>query len=173
MNEDMPEAGPESPAEQTANIQLTRCPSCSHVVEPGSKFCSACGGPLPDDTEALSVVEESEPPTGVDDSVLAGVVDGDAVLVVHRGAHSGARFPLSGERVTVGRAQNSVIFLDDVTVSRHHAELVKDDNGWSASDNRSLNGTYVNRSRIDRHVLSNGDELQIGKYRFIFHQAKS
>lgn len=170
MNDEIPEAEPESAVEKTANIQLLRCNSCGHIVEPESKFCSACGGPLADETHALPVVEDSDPLLSANDSVLVEVEDEGAVLVVRRGPHEGARFPLSGDQVTVGRSQDAVIFLDDVTVSRRHAELFRDEKLWCVVDNRSLNGTYVNRSRIDRHVLSHGDEVQIGKYRFVFYQ---
>lgn len=173
MNEDVSESGSESPAEKTANIQLTRCTFCGHIVEPESKFCSSCGGSLVEDTAALPVAEDNEPIPSTDDSVLDGVDGDDAVLVVHRGPDSGARFALVGDEVTVGRSHKAMIFLDDVTVSRRHADLRKRDGRWSALDNRSLNGTYVNRSRIDEHLLSNGDELQIGKYRFVFYQATS
>lgn len=126
-----------------------------------------------DATGALPVAEDNEPLPTVDESVLSEVGGNDAVLVVHRGPDAGARFTLVGDEVTVGRSQDASIFLDDVTVSRRHAELRKRDGDWSVVDNRSLNGTYVNRSRIDEHVLSNGDELQIGKYRFIFYQVTS
>ena len=173
MNEDVSGSGPESPAEQTANIQLARCAFCGHIVEPGSKFCSSCGESLLDATDALPVIEDSEPLPSVDDSAPPEVDGDNAVLVVHRGPDAGARFDLSGDEVTVGRSQDAKIFLDDVTVSRRHAELHRSAGDWSVVDNRSLNGTYVNRSRIDQHVLSNGDELQIGKYRFIFYQAAS
>lgn len=173
MNDDIREAEPESVVEKTANIQLLRCSSCGHVVEPGSKFCSACGGPLDDDTHVLPVVQESDPLLSADDSIPLEVDNEGAVLVVRRGPHEGARFPLSGDQVTVGRSQDAAIFLDDVTVSRRHAELFRDESAWCVVDNRSLNGTYVNRSRIDRHVLSHGDEVQIGKYRFVFYQVGS
>ena len=173
MNEGVSDSGSESPAEQTANIQLARCVLCGHILDPDSKFCSSCGGSLAEATGALPVIEDSEPLPTADDSVLAGVAGDDAVLVVHRGPDSGARFALAGDDVSVGRSHDAVIFLDDVTVSRRHADLRMHDGRWSVSDNRSLNGTYVNRSRIDEHLLSNGDELQIGKYRFIFYQATS
>jgi hypothetical protein len=173
MNEGVPSSGPESQAEKTANIELTRCGYCGHIVEPGGKFCSSCGGSLVDATGALPVTEDNEPLPSVDDTVLSEVGVDDVVLVVHRGPDAGAKFSLTGDDVSVGRSEDAVIFLDDVTVSRRHAELRKRDGDWSVLDNRSLNGTYVNRKRIDEQVLANGDELQIGKYRFIFYQAAS
>lgn len=173
MNESVSGSEPESSAEQTARVELTRCSFCGHIVDPGSKFCSSCGGSLLDATGAFESVEDDEPLPSVDEEVLSEVGGGDAVLVVHRGPDSGARFALNGDEVSVGRSRDAVVFLDDVTVSRRHAQLKRSGDEWSVVDNRSLNGTYVNRSRIDEHVLSNGDELQVGKYRFIFYQGSS
>ena len=95
---------------------------------------------------------------------------GTALLVVHRGPGEGTEYTLRPAEgtVTVGRAPESGIFLDDVTVSRRHAELRYGAEGWSIRDDGSLNGTYVNRVRVDDHRLSGGDEVQIGKFRFVF-----
>ncbi len=92
-----------------------------------------------------------------------------ALLVVQRGPNAGARFLLDSERTTAGRQPSSDIFLDDVTVSRKHAEFVRDGDRFRVRDIGSLNGTYVNRDRVDDVVLSAGDEVQIGKYRLTFH----
>ena len=89
---------------------------------------------------------------------------------MRRGPNAGSRFLLDAERTTAGRHPDSDIFLDDVTVSRQHAEFLR--RGRAASSVRdvgSLNGTYVNRDRIDEAVLRGGDEVQIGKYRLVFH----
>jgi pSer/pThr/pTyr-binding forkhead associated (FHA) protein len=80
----------------------------------------------------------------------------------------GQSFPLSGDRLTVGRSPDAEVFLDDVTVSRNHAVLVQRHGGWFLDDSGSLNGTYVNRQRIDSHRLEDGDELQVGKYKLTF-----
>lgn len=163
----------ESPSELTANVRVQRCPSCTQPVAPGSRFCSSCGAPLtsPDATSALPQVEETGPLPVVDPTIFSGLSTGDAVLLVHKGPSEGTRFELVDSPVTVGRAPNATIFLDDVTVSRRHAEFNRADDGWVLTDEGSLNGTYVNRDRIDRHALAAGDEVQIGKYRFLFFEA--
>ncbi|HLR28346.1 MAG TPA: FHA domain-containing protein [Ruania sp.] len=92
-----------------------------------------------------------------------------ALLIVQHGPNAGARFLLDDTRVTAGRDTGADIFLDDVTVSRKHAEFVRDDGQFTVRDVGSLNGTYVNRTRIDEVVLQAGDEVQIGKYRLTFH----
>jgi pSer/pThr/pTyr-binding forkhead associated (FHA) protein len=96
----------------------------------------------------------------------------DAVLVVGKGPDVGARFPLTGDIVRIGRSPDCEVFLDDITVSRNHAELVHGTGGWLVRDKRSLNGTYLNSSRVDEERLEDGDELQIGKYRFRFWAAQ-
>jgi pSer/pThr/pTyr-binding forkhead associated (FHA) protein len=97
------------------------------------------------------------------------MVSGGAALVIRTGGgRSGESFPLEGERLTIGRRPDSDIFLDDVTVSRDHALLVHRGNGYYIDDCGSLNGTYVNRRRIESHRLFSGDELQIGKYKLAF-----
>jgi pSer/pThr/pTyr-binding forkhead associated (FHA) protein len=92
-----------------------------------------------------------------------------ALLVVQRGPNAGARFLLDADRTTAGRQPSSDIFLDDVTVSRKHAEFVRDGDSFRVRDVGSLNGTYVNRDRVDDVPLAAGDEVQIGKYRLTFH----
>ena len=94
--------------------------------------------------------------------------DGAGVLVVKRGPNAGARFVLDKDLVLAGRHPESDIFLDDITVSRRHAEFVRTDACYRVRDTGSLNGTYLNRVRIDDAELSAGDEVQIGKYRLVF-----
>ncbi|WP_432540465.1 FHA domain-containing protein [Kineococcus sp. SYSU DK002] len=118
---------------------------------------SADRGLTPDDTEAIEALPA-----------------GSALLVVRRGPNAGSRFLLDAERTSAGRHQTSDIFLDDVTVSRRHAEFLRAPDpvtgpGFRVRDVGSLNGTYVNRERIDDVVLRTGDEVQIGKYRLEFH----
>src|SRR3954464_1017489 len=113
-------------------------------------------------------------PPGVDTPPPRAAIDalppGSALLVVQRGPNSGARFLLDAEKTTAGRRPDSDIFLDDVTVSRKHAEFVRKPGGvFVVRDVGSLNGTYVQRDRIDEVVLRDGDEVQIGKYRMVFH----
>ena len=88
--------------------------------------------------------------------------------MVHRGPGEGSEFALNADLLTVGRSPDSEVFLDDVTVSRRHAEFRRGSSGWSIRDAGSLNGTYVNRRRVEDHQLNGGDEVQIGKFRFVF-----
>jgi len=99
---------------------------------------------------------------------ISGVDEGAGVLVVRRGAGEGTSYLLSGDLVTAGREPDSDLFLDDVTVSRRHAEFRRMADGWLLTDIGSLNGTYVNRQRVEERALEPGDELQIGKYRFVY-----
>jgi hypothetical protein len=112
--------------------------------------------------------------TSDDQEAIDALPAGSALLVVRRGPNAGSRFLLDAERTSAGRHQTSDIFLDDVTVSRKHAEFLRTPDpvagpGFRVRDVGSLNGTYVNRERIDDVVLAAGDEVQIGKYRMDFH----
>lgn len=98
---------------------------------------------------------------------------GTALLIVLRGPNTGARFLLDADEVSSGRHPHSDIFLDDVTVSRRHAVFVRDADGYAVRDVGSLNGTYVNRERIEVAVLAPGDEVQIGKFRLVFYRGRS
>ncbi len=104
-----------------------------------------------------------------DEATIGALRPGTALLVVVRGPNNGARFLLDDAEVTSGRHPDSDIFLDDVTVSRRHAVFVREGAGYAVRDVGSLNGTYVNRSSVDAAVLRNGDEVQIGKYRFLYY----
>ena len=95
-----------------------------------------------------------------------------AVLVVRQGPKTGSRYAVDSAITTVGRHPESDIFLDDITVSRRHAEIHALGDTFEVIDTGSLNGTYVNRSRIDRVVLASGDELQIGKFKLVFVQGQ-
>lgn len=99
---------------------------------------------------------------------IARLRPGTGLLISIRGAMSGSRYLLDEDKVTVGRDPSSDIFLDDGTVSRHHAVFVREDGRYSIEDVGSLNGTYVNRQRVDKQQLKNGDELMIGKFRLVF-----
>ncbi len=100
--------------------------------------------------------------------VAGSLPPGMALLVVRRGPNAGARFLLDHDVTTSGRHPDSDIFLDDVTVSRRHAEFHRGGSGFTVRDVGSLNGTYVNRERVESSSLSNGDEVQIGKFRLVF-----
>ena len=161
------------------------CTACGKQNPDDARFCAQCGTKLlaGDDTGAATPVETTATITfGAPDSressdrqlspVDAAAVDalpeGHALLVVQRGPSAGSRFLLDTEVVGAGRHPDSEIFLDDVTVSRRHAEFRRSGNGYSVSDVGSLNGTYVNRDRIDEVVLQGGDEVQIGKFRLVY-----
>jgi hypothetical protein len=165
-----------------------QCARCGHLADEHDHFCAACGSPL----EPLEPVEDPASQTGVlglrtategdsapmpavDSTSVSGLGTGQAVLVVLRGPQEGVRFDLdpATPRVVVGRSPDCDLFLDDVTVSRRHAELCAADGEWELVDAGSLNGSYVNRRRIDRQVLVGGDEVQIGKYRFVYLEAAS
>ena len=104
-----------------------------------------------------------------DAATVAALPPGSALLIVQRGTEAGERFLLDSDRVAAGRSPKAEIFLDDVTVSRRHVEFVRDGLKFSVRDVGSLNGTYVNRQRVDAAQLNSGDEVQIGKFRMSFH----
>lgn len=141
---------------------MSTCSVCGHPVHPEDRFCGKCG-------HSLGVADV----TGVLDLDAAPEAQRDsAVLVVWKGPNEGASFALTGDLVDVGRSPESRIFLDDITVSRHHATLTRNAEGWTLADAGSLNGSYVNRTRIiGATTLRSGDEVQIGKYRFTFYAA--
>jgi pSer/pThr/pTyr-binding forkhead associated (FHA) protein len=118
-------------------------------------------------------VEHAEPTlrglSADDQATIEALRPGTALLIVQRGPNTGARFLLDDDEVTSGRHPDSDIFLDDVTVSRKHALFVRSGGGYLVRDAGSLNGTYVNRERIDEAVLSTGDEVQIGKFRLVYY----
>jgi len=126
-------------------------------------------GPV-DETSHIPITDADTEEMSVDDvTAVENLPQGSAMLLVQRGPDAGSRFLLDTDVVTVGRHPDSDIFLDDISVSRRHATFTRTANGYVISDLGSLNGSYVNRDRIDSDVvLSGGDEVQIGKYRLIF-----
>jgi pSer/pThr/pTyr-binding forkhead associated (FHA) protein len=157
------------------------CTQCGHQNPDGARFCSNCGAALrassgdSSSTTSLHAVEpvpdgtdQTEPLSSADQAAVDALPPGSALLVVRRGPNSGSRFLLDSDVTTAGRHPESDIFLDDVTVSRRHAEFQRDGATFAVCDVGSLNGTYVNRERIDRMALAGGDEVQIGKYRLVF-----
>jgi pSer/pThr/pTyr-binding forkhead associated (FHA) protein len=155
---------------------VRRCSRCGQEVADLARFCSNCGSPLlapsDDSTDATGTLDvplsSTGPVSAIDGGTLSGVAAGTAMLIVRRGPSEGTSFVLEGELTTIGRSDESDLLLDDVTVSRRHAEVTRTDEGWRLRDVGSLNGTYVNRERIDSVLLAGGDEVQIGKYRFVF-----
>ena len=116
-----------------------------------------------------AVEQDSVGVTAEDQRAISALPGASALLIVQRGPNSGSRFLLDADRTTAGRHPDSEIFLDDVTVSRRHAEFLRASDGFHVRDVGSLNGTYVNRQRVDDALLGSGDEVQIGKYRMTFH----
>ena len=162
------------------------CTTCGKQNPDDARFCSRCGSKLvagdtpeaPGLDEATATISIGTPPEKADTSdrhlspVDAAAVDalpaGSAMLVVQKGPSAGSRFLLDQDEVTAGRHNDSEIFLDDVTVSRRHAVFTREGGDFTVADAGSLNGTYVNRDRIDKVVLKDSDEVQIGKYRLVF-----
>lgn len=152
------------------------CNQCGHRNPPTSSFCSSCGTPLDsldDRTITLSAVDPLQDAPGFEEDVVVAIGELPSevgVLIVRAGAQAGARFALDEVVTHLGRHPDSEISLDDITVSRRHAEIERTPEGHVVSDAGSLNGTYVNQERIDKTLLRHGDELQIGKFRLVFFE---
>jgi FHA domain len=149
------------------------CTECGFVNAEGANYCQRCGS-------LLARAETSgEPVTATylidDDGDLVPVeldevtAHGPALVIRAGGGRVGESFPVDHERMSIGRRPDSEVFLDDITVSRDHALLIHRGDQWYLDDCGSLNGTYVNRSRIESQRLEEGDEVQIGKYKLTFH----
>jgi len=166
------------------------CARCGRPNPEDARFCSNCGAQLagpggtgsmpagppgavrPGETTTISLNRPDDPDLGEDlfpDSASFGALpEGSALLLVMRGPNAGSRFRLDGDLTTAGRHPDSDIFLDDVTVSRRHAEFYRQGGFFTVRDVGSLNETYVNRERIEEAQLAGGDEVQIGKFRLLF-----
>jgi pSer/pThr/pTyr-binding forkhead associated (FHA) protein len=157
------------------------CTHCGHENPGDANFCANCGRPLAPEagegtTGALHLDELAEvaaAAAGMDaESIVTELDAGTALLVSARGPNAGARFLLDRDVVTVGRHPDSDIFLDDITVSRRHAEFRREEQGYWLHDVGSLNGTYVNGDRVDDRGLGTGDEVQIGKFKLVVFLAE-
>jgi hypothetical protein len=147
------------------------CPECGFQNLESAHFCSRCGALLvtevePDETTQTFSAEEIHEERG--DLLEELGIDGPALVIRSGGGRTGEAFSLDRSQTTIGRSPDCDIFLDDVTVSRRHAVVAQGDDGFTIEDLGSLNGTFLNRSRIERDTLENGDEVQIGKYRLIY-----
>ncbi|MEJ7721424.1 MAG: FHA domain-containing protein [Ilumatobacteraceae bacterium] len=159
-------------------MSYVHCNQCGHRNPPDSNFCSSCGSPLDnlaDRTITLdprrSAAGLARLPTTTSSCPVGDIEPGTAVLIVRAGAQAGSRFTLKDGGVTqLGRHPDSDISLDDITVSRRHAEIEHSPEGYVARDAGSLNGTYINQERKDSGPLHHGDELQIGKFRLVFFE---
>ena len=146
------------------------CPECGFQNPESANYCAKCGALLVRDSGAETTMTYL-PDEGDDDAAEALEelgVKGPALVVRSGGGRAGETFHPEGERTTIGRSPDCEIFLDDVTVSRKHAVLVRRDGSFFIEDLGSLNGTFLNRRRIESGQLADGDEVQIGKYRLTF-----
>jgi predicted RNA-binding Zn-ribbon protein involved in translation (DUF1610 family) len=146
------------------------CPECGFQNPEAANYCSKCGALLVKDETGVETTMTYVPDEGEEESgALEDVgVKGPALVVRSGGGRTGETFPLEGERTLIGRSPDCEIFLDDVTVSRKHAVLHKREDAFVIEDLGSLNGTFLNKRRIESGELSDNDELQIGKYRLTF-----
>jgi hypothetical protein len=157
------------------------CTECGFVNGEGANYCQRCGALL----ERAEITGASAGDLGGDPTTATYRIDeagelvpvevgevtarGPALVIRAGGGRVGESFAIEGERLSIGRRPDSEVFLDDVTVSRDHALLIRRAEHWYLDDCGSLNGTYVNRSRIESQRLDEGDEVQIGKYKLTFH----
>ncbi len=145
------------------------CPNCGFQNPEAANFCARCGTQLPrdepgDTTMAFTLGEDEDAAAALEEIP----VKGPTLVVRSGGGRSGETFEPKADRTLIGRSPECDIFLDDVTVSRKHAVLVRRNGEFTIEDQGSLNGTFVNRARIETATLHDGDELQIGKYRLVF-----
>jgi hypothetical protein len=151
-------------------VAHVHCPECGFQNPESANYCARCGALLirdeggPHTTMALTPEEVADEDGALPDLAL----EATALVVRSGGGRAGETFTLERDEVMVGRSPECEIFLDDVTVSRRHAVLTRRDDGFYINDLGSLNGTYVNRRRVESAKLSDGDDVQIGKYRLTF-----
>jgi pSer/pThr/pTyr-binding forkhead associated (FHA) protein len=154
------------------------CSQCGNQLPPDARFCPSCGAPARD---AAAPPQAPKSPEQTTASIEIGALDqtggledvpdlepGTGMLVVIRGPNVGSRFLLDRGTTTIGRHPDSHIFLDDVTVSRRHAEVERGGDTFTVSDLGSLNGTYVNGDRVEERALRSGDEVQVGRFKLMF-----
>jgi pSer/pThr/pTyr-binding forkhead associated (FHA) protein len=153
------------------------CTNCGHLNPEGANFCASCGSPLAaaggDRTLRMLPVDPQQDAPGPQDDVVVDIDEataGSGALVVRAGATAGHRISLDLPLTRLGRHPQSDVSLDDITVSRRHAEIERlADGGYEVRDAGSLNGTYVNRERVDVGALHDGDEIQVGRFHLAFH----
>ena len=145
------------------------CTNCGHPNRDDAHFCAKCGAALQEET-TIGITPVEIDAEGTDEFPFPAdeLHAGQALLLVKHGPNAGSTFLLDEPTTTVGRNTDSDVFLDDVTVSRKHAEFRRQDDGFYVHDLGSLNGTYVNRERVDVTKLASHDEVQIGKFKLVF-----
>ena len=147
------------------------CPECGFQNPEAANYCAKCGALLVRDESGSDTTMSYTPEEGEDEG--AAILDeikteGPALVVRSGGGRAGEHFLLEHETTTVGRSPDCDVFLDDVTVSRRHAQVLRQDGRFVIEDKGSLNGTFLNRRRIESGQLEDGDEVQIGKYKLTF-----
>ena len=145
------------------------CTNCGHPNKDEAHFCAKCGAPLQEETTlGISPIEiESEAHDEFpfpEDELEAG----QALLLVKHGPNAGSTFLVEADATSLGRGTESDVFLDDISVSRRHAEIRRGPDGFTIHDLGSMNGTYVNRERVEMTKLAQHDEVQIGRFRLVF-----
>lgn len=143
-------------------MSILNCERCGQACSEGDSFCSACGASLTGQQD-FSLEETQIHVPGMSDSPDDSRQG--ASFVVLEGAKAGSVFPLKRSHTTLGRHPRSDIFLDDITVSRRHAVVVSEGEGHEVEDSDSLNGTYVNRNRVEKSPLQDGDIVQVGRFK--------
>ncbi len=148
------------------------CPECGHQSDEEGKYCSKCGALLPesegDGQATIRYSLDSEEKEALESGITDVARKGIYLIVRSGGGLAGESFQLEGGSMTIGRSPGNDIFLDDITVSRNHALVEKRSDGYYIKDQDSLNGTYVNRARVETQRLFDGDLLQIGKYKMTY-----
>jgi hypothetical protein len=149
-------------------MSFVYCQECGFQNPESANYCSRCGALLTkgEPTETTQALSADEVGDTMHDEM--GGIEGPALVVRSGGGRAGESFRPAGARTRIGRSPDCDVFLDDVTVSRNHALLLEEDGVYTVEDQGSLNGTFVNRKRIDSARITNGDEVQIGKYRMTF-----
>lgn len=146
------------------------CAKCGFENHEDANFCSRCGSRLLHVDPSETTVTYTPLPSETSEATQLPVGPHSVPLLLIRagGGREGEEIALDTDLLTIGRNPESHLFLDDVTVSRHHARIIRDATGFVVEDLNSLNGTYVNRRRVERHHLIDGDELQIGKFKLAY-----
>ena len=147
------------------------CARCGHQNPEDARFCSSCGASLSAESDETTLTLAAVESADVEDELehyLDGLAPGVGLFVIRHGPDAGSSYRLDEPETSIGRHPESNVFLDDITVSRRHVVITRDDEGYLLRDVGSLNGTYVNRKRVDEARLHYGDEVQIGRYRLSF-----
>jgi hypothetical protein len=152
-------------------VTHVHCPECGFQNPEAANYCSKCGALLIHEEQGAHTTMTFTPEEDAEDDGLSldGLrIEGPALVVRAGGGRAGEAFALEHDRTSLGRAPECEVFLDDVTVSRRHSVITRGPDGFTLHDEGSLNGTYVNRRRVESAKLEDGDEVQIGKYKLTF-----